>query len=45
MAIFETAIALVVLKHPIMHVGLVSEDTNKPCWVRLDSMDIQKHIQ
>lgn len=42
---FERAIAQVILKHPVMHIGLVGEDTNKPCWVRLDKMDLQKHIQ
>ncbi|KAI8951101.1 alcohol acetyltransferase-domain-containing protein [Xylaria longipes] len=42
---FERAIAQVILKHPVMHIGLVGEDTNKPSWVRLDRMDLQKHIQ
>ncbi|KAI1114091.1 alcohol acetyltransferase-domain-containing protein [Nemania sp. NC0429] len=42
---FERAIAQVILKHPVMHIGLVGENTNKPCWVRLDRMDLQKHIQ
>lgn len=45
METFERAIARVVLNHPHMHVGLVGEDTNKPCWVRLDSLNLQQHIE
>src|SRR4051794_15041587 len=42
---FESAVARVVLKHPHMHVGLAGEDTDKPCWVRLDSINLQNHIE
>lgn len=42
---FERAVARVVLKHPHLHVGVVGEHTDKPCWVRLDSIDLQNHIE
>ncbi|KAM4065226.1 alcohol acetyltransferase domain-containing protein [Hirsutella rhossiliensis] len=42
---FETAVAHVVLKHPHMHVGLTGEGTDKPCWVRLDSINLQEHVE
>lgn len=42
---FEGAVARVVLKHPHMHIGLVGEGTNKACWVRLGSINLQNHIQ
>lgn len=42
---FEKSVARVVLKHPHLHVGLAGEDTNKPCWVRLDSINLQNHIE
>jgi hypothetical protein len=43
--VFERSLARVVLKHPLMHVGLVGEHTDKPCWVRLDSIDFRRHIE
>lgn len=42
---FERAVARVVLKHPHLHVGLVGEHTDNPCWVRLDSINLQNHIE
>ncbi|KAI1404037.1 alcohol acetyltransferase-domain-containing protein [Hypoxylon fuscum] len=42
---FERAVARVVLKHPLMHVGLVGEDTDMPCWVRLGSLNLRQHIE
>ncbi|KAK3291705.1 alcohol acetyltransferase-domain-containing protein [Chaetomium fimeti] len=42
---FERAVARVVLKHPHLHVGLVGEDTDKPCWVRLERLDLRNHIK
>ncbi|KAJ5883741.1 alcohol acetyltransferase domain-containing protein [Penicillium subrubescens] len=44
-SVFERAVARVVLKHPTLHVGLVGEDTDKPCWIRLDQLDLGKHIE
>ncbi|KFA55282.1 hypothetical protein S40293_04957 [Stachybotrys chartarum IBT 40293] len=38
------AVALTVLEHPLMQVGLGEEDSARPCWIRLDSIDLSKHI-
>ncbi|KAK7976800.1 hypothetical protein PG989_015263 [Apiospora arundinis] len=42
---FERAVALAVLDHPMLQVGLVGEDTKNPVWVRLDRIDLRQHIQ
>ncbi|KAK8080850.1 hypothetical protein PG997_008668 [Apiospora hydei] len=41
----EKAIASVVLKHPLMHVGLVGKDTTSPSWARLEEINLQNHIE
>ncbi|KAK0726269.1 alcohol acetyltransferase [Apiosordaria backusii] len=42
---FERAVACAVLKHPHMQVGIVGEDTDQPCFVRLDSIDLSNHVE
>jgi hypothetical protein len=44
-SIFEKAAARVVLKHPHLHVGLVAEDTARPSWVRLNTINLLDHIE
>ncbi|KAK8070072.1 hypothetical protein PG994_006688 [Apiospora phragmitis] len=42
---FERAVALAVLDHPLLQVGLAGESTKAPIWVRLDRIDLRHHIQ
>ncbi|KAK7932168.1 alcohol acetyltransferase-domain-containing protein [Apiospora marii] len=42
---FEKAVALAVLDHPLLQVGLADESTKDPVWVRLDRIDLGHHIQ
>ncbi|KAK8085547.1 hypothetical protein PG997_006818 [Apiospora hydei] len=42
---FERAVALTVLDHPLLQVGLAGESTQAPAWVRLDRIDLHNHIQ
>lgn len=42
---FEKAVALAVLDHPLLQVGLADESTKDPVWVRLDRIDLRHHIQ
>ncbi|KAK7992455.1 hypothetical protein PG988_001249 [Apiospora saccharicola] len=42
---FEKAVALAVLDHPLLQVGLADESTKEPVWVRLDHIDLRHHIQ
>lgn len=42
--IFERAVALTVLEHPLLQVGVVGSETKCPSWVRLDQIDLQNHI-
>ncbi|KAK8053212.1 hypothetical protein PG996_012513 [Apiospora saccharicola] len=42
---FEKAVALAVLDHPLLQVGLADESTKEPVWVRLDLIDLRHHIQ
>lgn len=41
----EKAVALAVLDHPLLQVGLANESTKDPVWVRLDRIDLRQHIQ
>ena len=34
-----------VLRHPLLHVGLAGEDSKKPAWVAIDTVDLGWHIQ
>ncbi|KAF5019874.1 hypothetical protein F66182_8110 [Fusarium sp. NRRL 66182] len=36
--------ALTVLDHPILQVGILNEDSALPSWIELDSIDLGKHI-
>ncbi|KAI1495705.1 hypothetical protein F5X99DRAFT_108706 [Biscogniauxia marginata] len=41
----ERAIAHVVLEAPALRVGLVGQDTRKPVWVGVDTVDLRRHIE
>ncbi|KAJ3534555.1 hypothetical protein NM208_g7489 [Fusarium decemcellulare] len=41
---WEAAVARNVLLHPMMQVGIVNEDSTKPSWIRLDTLDLSRHI-
>lgn len=40
----ERAVALAVLEHPLLQVGVVGSETKCPSWVRLDRIDLRHHI-
>lgn len=42
---WEHAVAGNVIRHPLMQVGLVNEDSAEPAWVRLDAVDLSRHIR
>lgn len=41
----ESALTKVVIKHPVLCVGIVDEETEKPAFVRLESIDLPKCIE
>ncbi|KAI0173070.1 alcohol acetyltransferase-domain-containing protein [Hypoxylon sp. FL1284] len=41
----ESAIALVVLEHPLLRVGLRNEHARKPVFVELESVDFRNHVE
>lgn len=41
----EKAIAEVVLKHPVLQVGIVGADSKNPRWIQLHSLDLLNHIR
>jgi hypothetical protein len=41
----DQAIALTVLEHPLMQVGILKEDSRAPSWVRLDQIDLRKQVK
>ncbi|KAI1775940.1 alcohol acetyltransferase-domain-containing protein [Hypoxylon cercidicola] len=41
----ESAIALIVLEHPMLRVGLRNEHARKPVFVELESVDFRNHIE
>lgn len=43
--LFERALALTVLEHTLLQVGLVDEDSKKPAWVKLQSIDFRRHVE
>ncbi|KAK7755138.1 Alcohol acetyltransferase [Diatrype stigma] len=45
MNVIESAVAQVVLRHPLLHVGIKRADTKLPVWVRLDSIDLGPLIE
>lgn len=42
--IFERAVALTVLEHPLLQVGAVGSESKRPSWVRLDRIDLRNHL-
>ncbi|RTE78597.1 hypothetical protein BHE90_006921 [Fusarium euwallaceae] len=41
---WERAVARNILQHPLMQVGQANEDSAEPAWVRLDTLDLSRHI-
>ncbi|KAM0515193.1 hypothetical protein ACHAPE_006148 [Trichoderma viride] len=41
----EQAIAIAVLQHPFLQVGVVDEDSKCPRWVQLETINLAHHIQ
>jgi hypothetical protein len=44
-AIFERAVARLILKHPNLHLGIVGEHTSTPSWVHIEQLDLRDHIE
>ncbi|KAH8815575.1 alcohol acetyltransferase [Xylogone sp. PMI_703] len=44
-AVLEAALVKVILRHPALCCGIINEDTQTPAFVRLDEIDVRKHIQ
>ncbi|WAO84148.1 Hypothetical protein NCS54_00135400 [Fusarium falciforme] len=42
---FHRAMALTVLEHPMLQVGILNEDSAVPSWIELDSVDLSAHIE
>ncbi|KAJ8123124.1 hypothetical protein ONZ43_g845 [Nemania bipapillata] len=42
---FDKAISRVILKHAHLHIGLIGQNTNRPRWILLDSLNLADHIQ
>lgn len=43
--VLHRAVALTVLEHPLLQVGLVNEDSSRPDWVELKSIDLDWHVK
>ncbi|KAH8649055.1 alcohol acetyltransferase [Xylariales sp. PMI_506] len=43
--VFEQALTLAVLEHPMLHVGIADADGKKPQWVRIDQIDLRQHVE
>lgn len=43
--VVEQALALTILEHTLLQVGLADENSKKPFWVWLDSIDFQRHVE
>lgn len=40
----EAALVDVVLRHPVLQVGIANADSKKPAWVQLSSLDLRRHV-
>jgi hypothetical protein len=43
--IFEKAVGLTVLNHTLLQVAITDEETKRPLWVRLDSINLKDQIE
>jgi NRPS condensation-like uncharacterized protein len=43
--VFERALALTILEHPLLLVGLVGADSKQPSWARLGQIDFRNHLK
>ncbi|TXB98069.1 hypothetical protein FocTR4_00017209 [Fusarium oxysporum f. sp. cubense] len=41
----EQAFARAILQHPLFTVGRVNDESKKLCWVRLDRIDLNIHVE
>ena len=41
----DRAIALAVLEHPLLQVGIIDENSRTPSWVRLDHIDFEQQVK
>ncbi|KAK6199742.1 hypothetical protein LQW54_009930 [Pestalotiopsis sp. IQ-011] len=42
--VFERALALTILEHSFLQVALIDEDSKKPQWTRVSSVDFRNHL-
>ena len=42
---FDNAVARTILDHPMLQVGQVDENSKRPVWVELDSIDLARHVE
>ncbi|KAF4975249.1 hypothetical protein FZEAL_7956 [Fusarium zealandicum] len=43
--VFHRGVALTVLEHPMLQVGILDEDSALPSWIQLDIVDLSAHIE
>lgn len=41
----DLALAKNILQHPFLRVGIVNEDSNRPVWIRLDTVNLHNHVE
>ncbi|PNY25140.1 Uncharacterized protein TCAP_04921 [Tolypocladium capitatum] len=41
---FERAVARTVLQHPALQAGLFNEDSKRPAWIQLETIDFANHV-
>ncbi|KAJ4131039.1 Alcohol acetyltransferase [Fusarium equiseti] len=42
--VFHRAVALTVIEHPMLQVGILNEDSATPSWIELDTVNFDEHI-
>ncbi|KAH6644980.1 alcohol acetyltransferase [Truncatella angustata] len=43
--VLENALALTILEHPLLQVGLIDENSKRPAWIQLDSVDFRINVE
>ena len=41
----DSSVAQMVLDHPMLQVGQINEDSKRPAWIELESIDLRRHIE
>ncbi|PQE04352.1 alcohol acetyltransferase protein [Rutstroemia sp. NJR-2017a BBW] len=44
MGVIHAAIAETILKHPVLQVGIIDDESTKPMWVQLQRLDMNQHV-